>query len=55
MAGQLHTTVFKSKIREAIAVKESQNAFKSIFDYDPHGKVTEDIQAFIDEFMEKEN
>jgi chromosome partitioning protein len=55
MAGQLHTTVFKSKIREAIAVKESQNAFKSMFDYDPHGKVTEDIQAFIDEFMEKEN
>lgn len=54
MAGQLNTTVFKSKIREAIAVKEAQNDFKSIFEYDPHGKVTKDIEAFLNEFMAKE-
>ena len=55
MAKQLQTSVFKSKIREAIAVKESQNAFQSIFEYDPHGKVTQDIEAFLNEFMAKEN
>ena len=54
MAEQLNTTVFKSKIREAIAVKEAQNDFKSIFEYDPHGKVTKDIEAFLNEFMAKE-
>lgn len=51
-AAMLHTKVFKSKIREATSVKESQNAFKSIFEYDPRGKVTQDINNFIDELME---
>lgn len=55
MADELHTTVFNSKIREAIAVKESQNEFESIYEYDPHGKVTKDIEDFIDEFLRKEN
>ena len=54
MASELHTTVFESKIREAIAVKEAQNNFQSIFEYDPRGKVTEDIEAFINEFLTKE-
>ncbi len=55
VTSELDTTVFNSKIREATSVKESQNAFQSIFEYDPKGKVTEDINAFIDEFLEKEN
>ena len=54
MALELHTTVFESKIREAIAVKEAQNNFQSIFEYEPRGKVTEDIEAFINEFLTKE-
>lgn len=55
MTKRLHTTVFETKIREAISVKESQNNFESIFDYDPHGKVTQDVNKFIDEFIQKEN
>ena len=54
VALELHTTVFESKIREAIAVKEAQNNFQSIFEYEPRGKVTEDIEAFINEFLTKE-
>lgn len=51
-ASQLHTKVFKARIREATAVKEAQNAFESIYKYDPRGKVTNDINNFIEEFME---
>lgn len=52
-AEQLHTKVFKSRIREATAVKESQNAFESIYEYDPRGKVTEDVNNFIGEFLQE--
>lgn len=51
-AAKLQTRVFKSKIREAIAVKEAQNAFKSIWDYEPHAKVTQDVDNFINELLE---
>lgn len=52
-AKSLKTHVFNTKIREAISVKESQNAFQSIFEYDPKSKVTKDISDFVDELMEE--
>lgn len=51
IATKLHTKVFKAKIREATSIKESQNAFKSIFKYDPRGKATKDINNFINELL----
>lgn len=54
MAAQLNTTVFDTKIREATAVKESQNAFQSIFEYAPKSNVTKDVNNFIEEFLKKE-
>lgn len=50
-AESLQTHVFETKIREAISVKESQNAFQSIFEYDPKSKVTHDISDFVDELL----
>lgn len=53
VASKLDTHVFNSKIREAISIKEAQHEFKSIFDYDKHGKVTQDINSFIDELLKE--
>ncbi len=53
-AQRLNTKIFKAKIREAITVKESQANCLSLFDYDKKAKVTQDYQAFIDEFLKDE-
>ena len=52
LAEQMGTLVFKSAIREAIAVKESQVMHKSIFEYAPKSKAAEDYLNFIEEFLE---
>jgi chromosome partitioning protein len=52
---QLNTKVFSSTIREAIAVKEAQGERTNIFEYAPKAKVTQDVQAFIDEALEGMN
>ena len=50
-AKTLNTKIFDAKIREAISVKESMHNFKSIFEYDKKGKVSKDINNFIDELL----
>lgn len=46
------TKVFETKIRDAVAVQESQLARKSIFDYDAKSNVAIDYANFIREFTE---
>ena len=48
MGGRLYAAT----IREAVAVKETQIAHKSIFDYAPGAKVAEDYTEFCKEFLE---
>lgn len=55
LADRLGTKLFKPTIREAITIKEAQISQKSIFDYAPKAKVTEDYKAFIEEFLKSEN
>ena len=50
-ASILETKVFKTAIREAVAVKESQLAKESIFDYAKSSGVAEDYNNFIDELL----
>ena len=45
----LQTKVFKSKIREAIAIKEAQAMHQDIFSYAPKSKVANDYQEFLAE------
>ena len=52
LADKLGTKLFKTTIREAIAVKEAQISQQSLFDYAPKAKVTEDYRAFIEELLE---
>lgn len=49
----LGTTVFQSRIRQAVAVNECQIARESLFEYAPKAAVTEDYRRFIDEFLER--
>lgn len=49
----LSTTVFKSKIRQAVVIQECQIAKTDLFSYAPRAMVTNDYRAFIDEFLER--
>lgn len=49
---KLQTKVFTTKIREAIVVKEAQGERINLFEYAPKAKVTNDVNNFIDEFLE---
>lgn len=47
----LGTTVFQSRIRQAVKINECQIAKESLFGYAPKAPVTEDYRQFIDEFL----
>ena len=51
MAGKLGTRVFKTWIRDGVAVREAQMQRVSLFDYAPKAPVTVDCQNFIKELM----
>lgn len=53
LALKLGTKLFKTTIREAIAVKEAQISQQSLYTYAPKAKVTEDYTAFIEELLEQ--
>lgn len=50
-AAQLHTRLYNTTIREAVAVKEIQFLQSDIFTEYPKAKVTEDYKQFIKEFL----
>ena len=49
----LDTELFKSRIRQAVVLQESQIAKEDLFSYATNAKVTEDYKGFIDEFLER--
>lgn len=50
-AQKIQTKVFKSRVREAIAIKESQAMQTDIFTYAPSSKVAKDYDDFIEELL----
>ena len=52
LAERLETRLFKTTIREAVAVKESQISRESLFCYAPKANVTEDYAAFVEEMLQ---
>lgn len=48
---KLHTRVFNTKIREAIAIKEAQGEQTNLFEYAPKAKVTNDVNQFLNELL----
>jgi chromosome partitioning protein len=50
-ARELNTIVYKTTIREAIAIKEAQAQQRNIFDYAPKGKATDDYRLFVEEVL----
>jgi len=55
LAAKLGTRLFKTTIREAIAVKEAQISQRSLYSYAPKAKVTEDYTRFIAELIGEES
>lgn len=51
LADELGTKLYNARIREAIAVKESQTTRQDIFNYAVKSKVANDFKEFIDEFL----
>lgn len=54
LAEKIGTKLFKTTIREAIAVKEAQISQQSLFQYAPKAKVTDDYTKFIEELVKGE-
>lgn len=54
LAAKLGTKLFKTTIRENIAVKEAQISQQSLYSYAPKAKATEDYTAFISELLGEE-
>jgi chromosome partitioning protein len=50
-AAQLETGVYKTTIREAIAIKEAQARQQDIYSYSPKGKATADYESFVEEVL----
>lgn len=51
LAEKLGTRLYKSTIREAVAVKEAQISRQSLFEYAPCANVTEDYRGFMAEAL----
>lgn len=54
-AKQIHTKLFKTAIREAIAIKEAQAQRQDIFSYAPKSKVAGDYASLVQEIIEEDN
>lgn len=54
-ANELGTRVYKSKIRECVAVRKAKFKSTDIYSYAPRSNAASDYQAFIDEFLESED
>lgn len=54
VAASLNTKVFKTAIREGIAIKEAQISRQDIFTYAPKSKAASDYAAWIEEVLEAE-
>jgi chromosome partitioning protein len=52
-ADQLNTKLYKTRIRECIALKEAQATQQDIFSYSPKSNASEDYKAFVEEYIRK--
>lgn len=52
-AAQLHTKVFSSRIREAVAIKEAQALRTNVVTYAKGSRVAGDIESFMHELLEE--
>lgn len=52
-AGQYEMKLYKSTIREAVAIRESQASQQNVFSYAPKSKVADDYRALVEEILER--
>jgi len=51
LADGIGAKLYRTTIRDAVAVREAQISKKTLFDYDSKAKVTQDYAAFIEEYL----
>ena len=54
LAAELQTKVYNSRIRECVAVRESQLMQQDIFTYDPNATAAQDYLTLVNEIMQEE-
>lgn len=54
LAEKCGTRVFETKIRKCVSVRQAQSAHVSLFDFDADCTAAQDLNAFIDEYLEYE-
>ena len=54
VAGQLHTKLYETKIRECISIVEAQTKRKPIYLYAPRSNASKDYHALVDEILKGE-
>lgn len=55
LSEKIQIPIFKTTIRRAVAIEESQSQKQNIFDYNQKSKVAEDYMNFIDEYLQTTN
>ena len=55
LSEKIQIPIFKTTIRRAVAIEESQSQKQNIFDYNSKSKVAEDYSNFIDEYLQTTN
>ena len=55
LSERIQIPIFKTTIRRAVAIEESQSQKQNIFDYNSKSKVAEDYSNFIDEYLQTTN
>ena len=55
LAKEYDIKVYNTKIRQNVAVEESQTLNQSLFEYAPKANATKDYESFIDEFLQEDN
>lgn len=53
IAEKLNTKLFKTTIRESVAIREAQAQQANIFEYAPKNNAVKDYKSFVDEFLER--
>ena len=55
LAKQAGTSVFETRIRRNISVSQALSCRKSLFDFDSNSAAAQDLQSFVNEFINKES
>lgn len=54
LANEIGTKVFNTRIRRCVSVRKAQSSHQSLFDFDPNCTSAQDLQNFVNEYLNTE-